>query len=55
MLQAGAHLNSGMPDNPLTAAASAGLTDIIKCLLEAGANANITDGVSLMQPEFSIF
>lgn len=55
MLQAGAHVNAGMPETPLIAAATAGLIDIIECLLKAGANANITDMVSFIQPEFSIF
>lgn len=55
MLQAGAHVNAGMPETPLILAATAGLTDIIKCLLEAGADANITDNVSFIQSEFSIF
>jgi ankyrin repeat protein len=55
VLQVGAHLNVGMPDNPLTAIAVAGLTDMIKCLLEAGAN--IIDGscrkkeLKVMNPE----
>ncbi|XP_062205233.1 uncharacterized protein LOC133907243 [Phragmites australis] len=43
MLQAGAHVNAGVPESPLIAAATAGLTDFIKCLLKAGADANIPD------------
>jgi hypothetical protein len=46
MLQVGAHLNAGMPDNPLIAIAVASLTDMIKCLLEAGVDANIITGGS---------
>jgi hypothetical protein len=44
MLQVGAHLNAGMPDNPLIAIAVAILTDMIQCLLEAGVDANIIAG-----------
>ncbi|KAK3129216.1 hypothetical protein QOZ80_6BG0473810 [Eleusine coracana subsp. coracana] len=43
LIEAGAHVNAGLPENPLIAAATAGLTDIIKYLLKAGADANITD------------
>jgi hypothetical protein len=57
MLQVGAHLNAGMPDNPLTSIAVASLTDMIKCLLEAGVDANIIAGgcrktkLKVMNPE----
>jgi hypothetical protein len=57
MLLVDAHLNAGMPDNPLTAIAIASLTDMIKCLLEASVDANITDGccrkkkLKVMNPE----
>jgi hypothetical protein len=57
MLQVGAHLNAGMPDNPLIAIAVDSLTDMIKCLLEAGVDANIITGGSrkkklkVMNPE----
>ena len=34
--------------NPLARAAREGLTEAIKCLLEAGANPNTTDCVSLL-------
>jgi ankyrin repeat protein len=34
--------------NPLATAAQEGLTEAIKCLLEAGANPNTTDWVSLL-------
>jgi hypothetical protein len=57
MLQVGAHLNTGMPDNPLTAVAVASLTDVIKGLLKAVVDANITDGgckkkkLKVMNPE----
>lgn len=50
MLQAGAHVNAGVPESPLIAAATAGLTDFIKCLLKAGADANIPDDVTSILP-----
>lgn len=48
VLQAAADVNAGNPATPLTVAASKGLTDCIKCLLEAGANADIPDEVSYL-------
>ncbi|CAN6173840.1 unnamed protein product [Urochloa humidicola] len=44
LIKAHAGVNFGRPETPLTAAAAAGLTDIVKCLLGAGADANIPDG-----------
>jgi ankyrin repeat protein len=46
MFQAGADVNAGRPVTPLIIAASYGFTDCIKCLLDAGADANIPDEVS---------
>jgi ankyrin repeat protein len=46
MFQARADINAGTV-TPLIAAAYAGSTDCIKCLLKAGADANIPDQVSL--------
>jgi hypothetical protein len=46
MFQAGADVNAGRPVTPLIVAAADGLADCIKCLLEAGADANIPDEVS---------
>jgi ankyrin repeat protein len=47
MFQAGADVNAGRPvTTPLILAASNGFTCGIKCLLEAGADANICDEVS---------
>lgn len=43
-MQTDADVNPGTI-TPLTAAAYAGSTDFIKCLLEAGADANIPDHV----------
>lgn len=40
-IQAGADMNSTDPDTPLVVATTHGLSDCIKYLLEAGANANI--------------
>lgn len=48
ILQAGAPVNIGLPETPLIAAAAAGLTDFVKCLLKADANANIPDDVSFI-------
>ena len=49
MFQAGADVNAGRPlITPLIIAASYGFTCGIKCLLEAGADANITDEVSFL-------
>jgi hypothetical protein len=48
-----------MPANPLTTVAVASLTDMIKCLLKAGVDANITNGggrkkkLKVMNPEKS--
>jgi hypothetical protein len=47
-LQADAGVNFGLPETPLIAAAAAGLTDFVKRLLEAGANANTPDDVSFV-------
>jgi hypothetical protein len=47
-LQAGAPVNIGLPETPLIAAATAGLTDFVKCLVQAGADANIPDDVSFI-------
>ena len=44
--QAGAKVNG--TGNPLALAARIGLTEAIKCLLEAGANPNTPDMVSLL-------
>jgi ankyrin repeat protein len=49
-LQAGADVNAGSPLTPLVIAAGKGLTDCIKCLLEAGADANTPDEVSFILP-----
>jgi hypothetical protein len=49
MLQVGAHQNASMLDNPLTTIAVASLTNIIKCLLEAGVDANIIAGGALIR------
>jgi ankyrin repeat protein len=46
MFQAGADVNAGRPVTPLIVAAADGLADCVKCLLEAGADANIPDEVS---------
>ena len=43
--QAGAHVNGFGFYNPLARAAEKGLTEAIKCLLEAGANPNVPDKV----------
>ncbi|KXG35317.1 hypothetical protein SORBI_3002G157400 [Sorghum bicolor] len=43
LIKAGAPVNIGLPETPLVEAAAAGLTDFVKCLLKAGANANIPD------------
>ena len=49
-LQAGADMNSTDPDTPLVVATTHGLTDCIKYLLKAGANANIPNScVSIFQ------
>lgn len=48
IFQAGAPVNIGLPETPLVEAAAAGLTDFVKCLLKAGANANIPDDVSFI-------
>jgi ankyrin repeat protein len=48
VLQAGADVNAGSPETPLTIAAGKGLVDCIKRLLEAGADANIPDEVSFL-------
>ena len=48
ILQAHAGVNFGRPQTPLTAAAATGLTDFVKCLLGAGADANIPDAVSFV-------
>jgi ankyrin repeat protein len=47
-LQAGADVNAGHPLTALMLAAIAGYTDCIKCLLKAGADANIPDNVSFI-------
>ncbi|CAN6361696.1 unnamed protein product, partial [Urochloa humidicola] len=41
--QAGADVNAGSPLTPLVIAAGKGLTDCVKCLLKADADANIPD------------
>ena len=47
MFQAGADVNAGRPvTTPLIMAAARGSTCCIKCLLEAGADANIPNEVS---------
>ena len=43
--QAGADVNGFGFYNPLARAAEKGLTEAIKCLLEAGANPNVPDKV----------
>ncbi|XP_025804165.1 serine/threonine-protein phosphatase 6 regulatory ankyrin repeat subunit C-like isoform X3 [Panicum hallii] len=43
LIKADAGVNFGLPETPLIAAAAAGLTDFVKRLLEAGANANTPD------------
>ncbi|KAG2621107.1 hypothetical protein PVAP13_3NG170200 [Panicum virgatum] len=43
LIKAHAGVNFGRPQTPLTAAAATGLTDFVKCLLGAGADANIPD------------
>ncbi|KAK1625860.1 hypothetical protein QYE76_000175 [Lolium multiflorum] len=44
LIQGGANVSSASPgDNPLVKAAEKGLTEAIKCLLEAGTNANVLD------------
>jgi hypothetical protein len=43
--QAGADVNVFGSYNPLATAAEKGLTEAIKCLLEAGANPNVPDTV----------
>ncbi|KAL5657802.1 hypothetical protein ACJX0J_030965, partial [Zea mays] len=43
LIEAGAPVNIGLPETPLIAAATAGLTDFVKCLVQAGADANIPD------------
>ncbi|KAL6847462.1 hypothetical protein ACP4OV_023315 [Aristida adscensionis] len=43
LIQAGANVNGVGSDNPLTSAAEKGLTEAIKCLLEAGADPNVPD------------
>ena len=41
-------MSGGSPcDIPLVAAAEKGLTEVIKCLLEAGANPNVPDTVRM--------
>ncbi|XP_071681881.1 uncharacterized protein [Lolium perenne] len=43
LIKAGADVNAGRPVTPLIIAASYGFTDCMKCLLDAGADANIPD------------
>ena len=44
--QAGAHVDGIGKDTPLMIAATNGSTDILKCLVLAGEDANVTDNVS---------
>lgn len=42
-------MNGASPcDNPLAKAAEKGLTEVIKCLLDAGANPNVLDMVRML-------
>ncbi|TKW29448.1 hypothetical protein SEVIR_3G394900v4 [Setaria viridis] len=43
LIEAGAEVNAGSPLTPLVIAAGKGLTNCVKCLLKAGADANIPD------------
>jgi ankyrin repeat protein len=45
--QAGADVNGFGSYNPLAKAAKKGLTEAIKCLLEAGADPNVSDTVRI--------
>ncbi|KAM0867368.1 hypothetical protein ACQ4PT_041993 [Festuca glaucescens] len=50
---AGADVNAGSPATPLTLAATDGLADCIKCLLEAHADPNIPDEIGRMPVELA--
>ncbi|CAL4902780.1 unnamed protein product [Urochloa decumbens] len=53
LIEAGADVNAGSPVTPLTVAAGKGLTDSIKFLLEADADANIPDENGKMPVEIA--
>ncbi|CAM0870396.1 unnamed protein product [Alopecurus aequalis] len=51
---AGADVNAGRPVTPLVIAAAHGFTDCVKCLVEAGADANIPGQCGRMPAEISV-
>ncbi|CAL5065157.1 unnamed protein product [Urochloa decumbens] len=53
LIKAGADVNAGHPSTALMLAAFAGYTDCIKCLLEAGADANIPDNKGTVAVEIA--
>ncbi|CAL5075111.1 unnamed protein product [Urochloa decumbens] len=53
LIKACAGVNFGRPETPLTAAAAAGLTDFVKCLLGAGADPNIPDASARIAVEIA--